>query len=1042
MHVLATAKSRRRLSRLLLALLCPVVSGCAGAPPAPPPPSPATAPSPASPPPPLAARWIEGGGATLLGPTVADGTLVLLGGRRALVARDGTARFEKAPSPEPLEEIILVPTASGQRLVARSSGAIYRLDDPLGAPTPLARSEATITQLGAGPGVVALWTSRSDLPLFLDVETAAPAKLAGLPEPPLRAVAFLDSKRGAAVFEAAGLAVTTDGGASWKVAADSAPGDALRMNGVRRRGDALRAFAYSEGPDAAIDVAAARISALVELPVPPDEAKLLRWVRLTGRDPLAVAAQSGIEVTVGDAVVASHGLLGRVDLKTGALLELAEFARGKSMIPCSAARAAQTAWIACTLSETLSSADLYDPFGVFAVPLHAPALKAEKAALIRNGEAEFAASPSGGAMLIGTCSITDDGQTAACVRRPDGTWAPIHLDIDLNGRGAGPTADGRLAFLRGVFDGDEVSDAEPAPHAAAQTPAGADEEPSRPQRVHVALIDPAGKEQALAPITIATTNGEVRVQSAIEEQSDRSLRFVLDGGYGAQVVIQPPGHEAASVQGVPSATVARIRAGRGIAVGEEHILASLDGGGTWSAVPVPLRVMEAARGIAGNLDGWTQIDVSEIGARVGSALRLGWGPPEPMAEPAPLAAPRLDVPRASAPPPDKILTCKSEGPAPGTPPLRGSTELRALLGSKPPAKGTRRETSSYSSGRITAMLDTLALLEEQGPDKKGSHPATWTLKWFDPTELGGKPRSVTLPAAAEGSSAAATPGATSGAARKEMPWGAGLRFAAASGGRALFFLRASGKNLLVRTRPSGGVEVTEAPTELLPAGEVVFGADKGEPIAWMHEAMLVVWLAGEAPRAIAAITTRGARSLGQPTREGIPVMLGSNAWAMLRTVAIPALDRVDRFDRKEGKAPPPPAAPTLDGWTRVANVRRDLGALDACTEKSPGARFFVPRSAISAQIDGAGEAGTVAVYEVRVAGAEACIAAVSGFLTPDRRAPAREAAPPKKKGPADASGPVGFLRADLRGKRAEGGDRGLSPPAAQRRLGCALSNKP
>src|SRR5262249_4790193 len=152
-------------------------------------------------------------GATAIGPSLPEGTLVLLSGRRALVDKEGAMHAEKAPSAEDLQEIIEVPTASGQRLIARGRDTLYRLDDPLGALTPLVRLDTNTSRPGPGPGVVAVWPSRSDLPPFLDVETGKPKPLAGLPEPPLRAISFLDQKRGAAVFEAAGLAVSSDGGA-------------------------------------------------------------------------------------------------------------------------------------------------------------------------------------------------------------------------------------------------------------------------------------------------------------------------------------------------------------------------------------------------------------------------------------------------------------------------------------------------------------------------------------------------------------------------------------------------------------------------------------------------------------------------------------------------------------------------------------------------------------------------------------------------------------------------------------------------------------
>jgi hypothetical protein len=1028
----------QRPACLLLALLCcPGVFGCAGARPDPAPSLSPPEPSPAALAPLFPARWIENSGATLLGPALAEGSLLLLGGRRALVAKASGVHFEEGPSPEPLEDVILIPTEGGQRLVGRSRQTIYRFDDPLGAATPLVRADASISRFGAGSGVIAVWTSRSDRPIFIDAKTGEPRSLEGLPEPPLRAIAFLDMKRGAAVFEAAGLAVTTDGGTSWKIVTDTGHDDALRMNGLRRRGDALRAYAYTDGPDAAIDIASGRLAALEPQKAIEGEDALLHWVRLTGRDPLEVAAASGIEAPSGGVLLASHGLLARIDPSTSAVLELTEFARGKWMNPCSAARVGQTAWIACTLSEDQGKSDLFDPFGVFSIPLGQAALKADRPALVRNGEAELVVSPSGGAMLLGPCNTEDEAE--ACIRKGDGSWASVHLDTDLGGRGAGPMADGRIAFLRGIFEGDdgpELEGTREAPPAQAS-----DDEATQPRRIHVALVDASGKEQALAPINVSTTGGSVRVQGAIEEEADHSLRFVIDGGSGAEVVIQPPGREAATMQRIAGATVARIRGGRGIAVGEGHIRASLDAGGTWIDLAAPPRVMEVASAIGNNPDGWTEIEVSDVGVKLGPVLRLGWGPERAVPPPMPSTeAPRLATPNPPPTGPDRILTCRSLGPATGTPPLLGGTQIKALFASRPPANGTRRETSSFAGGRVS-MLDTIALLDEQGPDKKESPPATWTLKWFDPTELGGKPRSVTMPVYTKG-----PPGNGSGkkglpgkpaATPKDMPWGASLRHAAASGARALFFLRADGKNLLVRAEPSGGVEVAPAKAELLPSGEVVFGTDRGEAIAWMHESTLVVWLAGEPPRAIASIPTHAARSLGQPTKDGVPVMLGSSDWAIMRVMPIPVLGK------KAGEAPPKEAAPSLDGWTRAANLRRDLGAMDACTARSKGAEFIVQRSSVAAEVDGTSEVGSLSLYGVRVAGEKACIVAVSSFLTPDRRAfPSPPA--PKEKGraaPAETRGPLAFLRADLLGKRAEGGDRGVLP-VSLRRLGCTLVPKP
>src|SRR5262249_31355940 len=153
----------------------------------------------------------------------------------------------------------------------------------------------------------------------------------------------------------------------------------------------------------------------------------------------------------------------------------------------------------------------------------------------------------------------------------------------------------------------------------------------------------------------------------------------------------------------------------------------------------------------------------------------------------------------------------------GVAPLLGSAEVRALLAGKPAATpGVRRESGTWSSGRA-GMLEAVALFEEEGPDARDGKPAHWSVRWHDPQGIGGRVRSFKRPAAKGG------------------PWGASLRFAAASSGRALFALRSGGKFVLLRVRPSGAAETAEVPAERVPTGEVVFGADRGETIAWFHE---------------------------------------------------------------------------------------------------------------------------------------------------------------------------------------------------------------
>ncbi len=210
----------------------------------------------------------------------------------------------------------------------------------------------------------------------------------------MRAVTFVDRTRGAAIFEVVGLVTSVDGGATWRLADAATAGDALRMNGLRRRDAAIRAYTYAEGPEAGVDIDAGKLGAIEPPSVPAKNVSpLLRWIQITGRDPLEAAASGGIDLGPRGALVASHGLLARVDPATGAILELVEFARGKWMNACSAAAADDGAFIACALSEDQGGADLFDPFGVLHVTASDP-LRVDRPIVIRNGDVDLRSSPA------------------------------------------------------------------------------------------------------------------------------------------------------------------------------------------------------------------------------------------------------------------------------------------------------------------------------------------------------------------------------------------------------------------------------------------------------------------------------------------------------------------------------------------------------------------------------------------------------------------------------------------------------------------------
>ena len=1029
--------ARLRFSLIPLAAL--VLTAC---PPPPPPPQPkVAAPTPSqteAPPPPLApSRWTESRGATLVGPQLADGTLCLIGGRRVLVAKDGTAKAETVRSPEGLVGISEVVTASGARkVVAYSEHAVYRLDDVLGEPKTLARAEGEVWKISAGPGVVAVWDFDSDVPRFIDIESGQLKTLPNMPAVPANGIAFHNAKEGAAIFEAAGLAITTDGGATWKPAGETMKGDATRAIDLKLRGDQVFAsLGYGRG-EVPVDFAGGKLGSAVETQVPHDEAPLLKWIRRTEQDPLSVAAQAGVMLPSGEALVAAAGLLARVDLKTGLVSEVVDVS-GDDGRTCTLARAGEVGWLGCSLPESESSDDLYDAFGVYKISLSGGKIAPERPVVKRSGEAELRTSPSGGVMLLGGCGA--EGQSGElCVRQPDGKWATVRPTVDPYERGAGPLADGRVVYLRGVYEGEDPPEDIAPPTSTSGGDADEENGMGRPREMWIVAMDANGKEKTLATISV-TAGSEPMMRGYFQEGEDKRVHGVIANEEGANVVIAAQNKQAVDLQKVQGASAVKLVGNFGVAVGDDKLLTTSDGGATWAEIAAPKKVTavfgggeygDDGRYYGGYMDDYFQ--VSDAGIKADTFVRLGWGTQDPLPEDRePSGGIQLSRPPASpAPGPERAPVCKTDGAGTGAAPLNGSYQAQDLFVKGTPAKGTKRKVSGAPGGRY-GMLDPVGAMSVEGPDKTGANPAKWIFFWMDPAEVGAKLKSVNM------------------AAPKDASWDISMRSVAASGNNALFAFRSGTKSYVARPK-GAGVETAEISYDLSPSMEVVFGEGSSAPIVWLAGSSIIAWVSGEQPRVIATITGRSVRALGQPTKDGVPVLLTSTTWGLAKVLPIPAADKKD----KNAKPAPHGQGVWLDGWTQIANYRKDLGRWPACGKSPKGFRVITSRYSGSAKVDEVEESTSMAAYDLRVNGNEVCVANEIQFLSPMGRVP-----PPPKVDPKDPKapkpgaaipGPVQFLRFDLLGNKAEGGDRGVpkdppkgapKPAPMVRKLACKLEEK-
>ena len=630
--------------------------GCSGAPPA------ArittTAPS-ASMPAVTPTRWVRTGGFSNPGVAWGKGRVVLLGGRRALVDGDGSLREERVPTPEPLERLAVVSTAAGPRLVGHGQHDIYVFDDPLGAPKRLAHGAIAPRVLGGFELVVL--SGHLQAPRVVDLLGGA-RTMPGLRDPRLLSdLAFSDAQHGAAILLGGELVLTSDGGRTFLRVASAYP-VSTAMSPESRLGVLDRdVLLIAAGSAQRIDFVA---NALGPLPGRSAErSPLLSWLqsadeltRWTWRwDPLARAVSEGVPAAGGYFVSNDIGVVARVDVTTGAVVEWVPLpgvgTPGRSIDWCSLAPGDVARWLACsdalyrvTPSPKGISVEKDDPKPPESLPV----------------------TSSTGGLGFGRR-----------VRRADGTWwTATRID--------GITRDARAARL-----------VVPRPEEIA---AGA--------RLRVALESDGGKSEELSPLDFypdegpkeMARRGPVTLRGRIEEDASKTLHFVIADTAKSFVVRQP-------LNGKPTARafqLAKLGGDFGVAIDRATLLLTTDAGRSWTEAAAPKGLVdELIEGVAKDPAGALTrlVAVSPAGARLGSWLRVGWG--EARAPEVTPVSGGFDLTRPEPPP--MRLACKTTGPA--------ASETGWGKDEKGPEHGKRVEQTDRETSESDAVLD----LDESTP---------------------------------------------------------------------------------------------------------------------------------------------------------------------------------------------------------------------------------------------------------------------------------------------------------------------------------------
>ena len=552
----------------------------------------------------------------------------------------------------------------------------------------------------------------------------------------------------------------------------------------------------------------------------------------------------GLPMPWGPRLCSPRGGIGRAPRpqRRGLPAEVATFGAPAWPAPCATARAGDAALAACSARETrrdllrarsASCAVTFD--GGARRVVYKPRVVA-----CDNGDAELRSSPSGGLLFMRSCGA-EDREDVACVKQPDGKWLTVKSakdddELDLGGRGAGPLADGRVAFLRGVRAPDE-----PEPR---------DEDGHEATGPRVVALGADGRERTL--VTARRTRPEGRARRgrrARVQEDDRSPRCIscspsptgrrwssprpAGTRRACSASAARPSRGSRAITASPSAIAQRPRDER------RRRLVGRRGRAAERARSrvAPRERRQARRGRGRARQRGRRASARRCGSAGVRPPRPCWAAPTRRAAPRQaLRAPSLADRALSLGAPARWLTCTSRGGSGAHAPPSQAGEI------KPRSRGPRRRrtrrtaTISVSRGALRRARRCRRARARRGA--RSADASTWTLRWLDPLSIGDAPHAVTLPAPLKGAMTAR------------------VAFASARGADALFKIVAydqtKGEEVtyVVRAHGAGRPEVAEVKPDLAPvdASEVVFGGARVASVAWLKRSALVVWRMGEPPR--------------------------------------------------------------------------------------------------------------------------------------------------------------------------------------------------
>ena len=513
---------------------------------------------------------------------------------------------------------------------AGSDGLLWRAATWTSNLTPLARLDGEIERVVPGFDRLYVLRARGAPWIALDVDTGQALDLGTLPpSPSYGPMLFFDEWVGVVGVPLRGMLATFDAGGAWHplglATANLASDDAgVRLEAEGRRyllgAGGILAPVTEPAPNAAGDAA------------PRVGVRRLRAPEPLGPRPLEAALLHGFPAGDGTALVATRGVLARVRLRDGALLEQRPDAYG-GRAPCNAVRLGAGAGFVC--GEPHGATTIYALKDGLSL---APAWSFDEPRRVaQNGR---------GALIVdGGCSPHGKGQKARCVIPRSG--APFESPVRSPDERAVALDDGGLALIEPLAARPDA--AERASKRRAEAPRG--KKPPEEPLGSLTLVAPGAPDRKLV--------------LRLAEVDDESARLLVDGALWLDSFEQAPSGELRGwIAGASSFAGVRVKLDGSVLVGtpEPHLDRALLSGRFGL-------VIGRARGLRETVDGgfeWTDGELpaepdlrlertygdehgcSALGCAVGGWLRVGWSMGE-----------RSRLALAEAPEPTRLLASGS-----------------------------------------------------------------------------------------------------------------------------------------------------------------------------------------------------------------------------------------------------------------------------------------------------------------------------------------------------------------------------------------------